>query len=336
MIAKNAEREQKDEFVKVVKSTLRKLVDGGIEKKSLKAGINNYEFQYREADYGSAPKGLMYGLQCLDSWLYGGDPMMHLEYEETFAALKEGADHGYFEGLIRTYLLDNPYEAVVIASPKKNLTARIEEQTAKKLKEYKDSLSKEEIDALIRQTKELKEYQDTPSPKEDLEKIPMLTRDEIGREPAKLIFEETKLDGITVVRHEMFTSGIGYLKVLFNTNRVPMEDLPYLGLLKSVLGYVDTKNYSYSALSSEIFLNSGGVSFSVTSYPDLAKAGSFTGVFVCSARVLYEKFDFGFEILEEIINRSVLDDEKRLNEILSEGKSKSQMKLMGSGHTSRR
>ena len=308
-------------------------MDGGIEKKSLKAGINNYEFQYREADYGSAPKGLMYGLQCLDSWLYGGDPMMHLEYEETFAALKEGADHGYFEGLIRTYLLDNPYEAVVIASPKKNLTARIEEQTEKKLKEYKDSLSKEEIDALIRQTKELKEYQDTPSPKEDLEKIPMLTRDEIGREPAKLIFEETKLDVITVVRHEMFTSGIGYLKVLFNTNRVPMEDLPYLGLLKSVLGYVDTKNYSYSDLSSEIFLNSGGVSFSVTSYPDLAKAGNFTGVFVCSARVLYEKLDFGFEILEEIINRSVLDDEKRLNEILSEGKSKSQMKLMGSGHT---
>ena len=117
---------------------------------------------------------------------------MHLEYEETFAALKEGADHGYFEGLIRTYLLDNPYEAVVIASPKKNLTARIEEQTAKKLKEYKDSLSKEEIDVLVRQTKELKEYQDTPSPKEDLEKIPMLTRDEIGREPAKLIFEERK------------------------------------------------------------------------------------------------------------------------------------------------
>ena len=48
----------------------------------------------------------MYGLQCLDSWLYGGDPMMHLEYEDTFAALKKGADSGYFEGLIRTYLLD--------------------------------------------------------------------------------------------------------------------------------------------------------------------------------------------------------------------------------------
>ena len=148
VIAKNAEREQKDEFVKIVKAELKKLADGGIDKKCLKAGINNYEFQYREADYGSTPKGLMYGLQCLDSWLYGGDPMMHLEYEDTFAALKKGADSGYFEGLIRTYLLDNPYEAVVIASPKKNLAARIEEQTAKKLKEYKDSLSKEEIEGI--------------------------------------------------------------------------------------------------------------------------------------------------------------------------------------------
>lgn len=76
----------------------------------------------------------MYGLQCLDSWLYGGDPMMHLEYEDTFAALKKGADSGYFEELIRTYLLDNPYEAVVIASPKKNLTARIGGADGEKVK----------------------------------------------------------------------------------------------------------------------------------------------------------------------------------------------------------
>ncbi len=332
VIAKNADREQKGEFLAVVKGTLRKLALTGLNEKSLRAGINYYEFQYREADFGSAPKGLMYGLQCLDSWLYGGDPMMHLEYEDTFAALKKGVEEGYFEGLISKYLLDNPYEAVVIASPKRNLTARVEEQTARRLKAYKDSLSREEIEGLIRQTKELKEYQDTPSPKEELEKIPMLSREEIGREPAKLIFEETKVDGIPVIRHEMFTSGIGYLKVLFDTNRVPAEDLPYVGLLKSILGYVDTKRHSYDDLSSEIFLNTGGMSFSVTSYPRL-ETGGFTGVFAASGRVLYEKLDFGFEILAEILEESILEDEKRIREILNEAKSKAQMKLTGSGHT---
>lgn len=332
VIAKNAEKEQKGEFLAVVKGTLRKLALSGIDRRSLLAGINYYEFQYREADFGAAPKGLMYGLQCLDSWLYGGDPMMHLEYEETFAALKKGAEEGYFEGLISKYLLDNSYESVVILSPRKNLTAEMEAETAKKLAAYKDSLSETEIEELVHQTRELKEYQDTPSPKEELEKIPMLERSDIGREPAKLIFKETKVDGVTVIRHEMFTSGIGYLKVLFNTNRVPMEDLPYVALLKSVLGYVDTAHYSYGDLSSEIFLNSGGVTFSVTSYPDLKKGG-FTGVFVASVRVLYEKLDFGFGILSEIFNESILDDEKRLKEILNEAKSKGQMKLMSSGHT---
>lgn len=332
VVAKNTDKSRKGEFLAVVKGTLRKLACEGIDRKSVLAGINYYEFQYREADFGSAPKGLMYGLQCLDSWLYGGDPMMHLEYEETFAALKKGAQEGYFEELIRKYLLDNPYEAVVILSPKRNLTAEMEAETAAKLAAYKEGLSGEEIDELVRRTKELKEYQDTPSPKEDLMKIPMLSREDIGKDPAKLIFKEIKVDGITVVRHEMFTSGIGYLRVLFNTNRVPMEDMPYVGLLKSVLGYVDTTHYTYGDLSSEIFLNSGGVTFSVTSYPDLKKGG-FTGVFAASVRVLYDRLDFGFEILAEIFRESVLDDEKRLREILNEAKSKGQMKLMGSGHT---
>ncbi|MCI7796141.1 MAG: insulinase family protein [Lachnospiraceae bacterium] len=332
VIAKNADKEQKGEFLAVVKGTLRKLAYEGLDRRSLMAGINYNEFQYREADFGSAPKGLMYGLQCLDSWLYGGDPMMHLEFEDTFAALKAGVEEGYFEGLIRKYLLDNPYEAVVIGVPKRNLTAEMEEETRKKLKAYKESLTAEEIGELIRQTAELKEYQDTPSPKEDLLKIPMLTREDIGREPAKLIFEETKVDQVTVIRHEMFTAGIGYLRVLFNVNRVPVEDLPYVGFLKSVLGYVDTELHSYRDLSNEILLNSGGVSFSVTSYPNIAKGG-FTGVFAASARVLYDKLDFGFEILAEIFTKSILDDEKRLREILNEVRSKGQMKLLSSGHT---
>ena len=47
------------------------------------------EFRYREADYGSAPKGLMYGLWSMDSWLYDADPMLHLQYQKTFDYLKK-------------------------------------------------------------------------------------------------------------------------------------------------------------------------------------------------------------------------------------------------------
>lgn len=333
VIAKNANKEQLGEFLAVVKGTLRKLADQGIDRKMLLAGINYYEFRYREADFGGAPKGLMYGLQSLDSWLYGGDPLTHLEYEKVFEELKKGVDEGYFESLLRDLLLDNPFEAVITVSPRKNLTAENEAALAKKLSEYKASLSEEQLAELVKQTRELKEYQEIPSPKEDLLKIPLLSRGDISREAEAPVWEEKGVDGVKVIHHDLPTSGIGYLKLLFDTDRVAVEDLPYVGLLKAILGLVNTENYSYSDLSSEINLNSGGISFNVTSYVDLAKEGAFKGYFVANAKVLYDKIDFGFSMIGEMLNHSILTDEKRLREVLAETKSRSQMKLNQGSHS---
>ena len=333
VIAKDANKEQKGEFLAIVKGTLRKLADQGINRKSLLAGMNYFEFKYREADYGSAPKGLMYGLQCLDSWLYDGDPMTHLCYQETFDFLKKEVENGYFEQLIRDYLLDNPFEAVIVVAPEKNLTAKEDENLAKKLAAYKASLSEEELEKLVTATRELKEYQDTPSTPEILAKIPLLKREDIEKKAETFFWKEKEEGGIKVLHHNFFTSGIGYLKVLFNTEVLPQEDLPYAGLLKSILGSISTEHYSYSDLTSEIHLNSGGVDFSVTSYPDLADPERFTGAFVASIRVLYDKLDFGFTILEEILNHSVFTDEKRLGEVIQETRSRAKMKLENAGHS---
>ena len=333
VVAKNGAMEQKGEFLAVVKGTLRKLADQGIDQKSLLAGLNYYEFRYREADYGAAPKGLIYGLWSMDSWLYDGDPMMHLEYQKTFDLLKEAVKEGYFEQLIKTYLLDNPFEAVVSLVPVKNLTAQEDKALAKRLEEYKNSLSQEERRELVEQTRDLKLYQETPSSQEDLKKIPMLKRQDIGRDCEKIPCRKKEIQGITVLESPMFTAGIGYLTLLFNTNGVLQEDLPYVGLLKSVLGYVDTEHYTYGDLTSEIYLNSGGIDFSVTSYPNLQDSEKFTGVFVARIKVLYDKMDFAFSILAEIFTRSKLEDEKRLGEILAECKSRARMRLENSSHS---
>lgn len=172
VIAKNANPEQKGEFLAVVKGTLRRLADQGIDRKSLLAGLNLYEFRYREADYGSAPKGLMYGLWSLDSWLYDGKPTLHLEYQKTFDYLKKAVEEGYFEQLIHRYLLDNPHEAVITVRPRVNQTAEEDRNLAERLKAYKESLGREELEALAARTRQLKEYQEEPSQQEDLEKSP--------------------------------------------------------------------------------------------------------------------------------------------------------------------
>ena len=49
--------------------------------------------------------------------------------------------------------------------------------------------------------------------------------------------------------------------------------------------------------------------------------------------MLYDKLDFGFSILGEILKNSILDDEKRLGEVISETRSRGRMKLEGACHS---
>ena len=42
---------------------------------------------------------------------------------------------------------------------------------------------------------------------------------------------------------------------------VEEEDLPYVGILQSVLGIIDTKHYDYGTLFNEINVNTGGIGY---------------------------------------------------------------------------
>ena len=126
VIAKQTDIEKLAEFKMVVKGTLRKILSTGLDKEVLKAAINVSEFRAREADFGSYPKGLMYGLQAYDSWLYDADPTMHLRFQYIFDTLKLRLEEDFFEDLIRDHLLDNAYEAYISLVPKKGLAAQKE------------------------------------------------------------------------------------------------------------------------------------------------------------------------------------------------------------------
>ena len=333
-IAKNANGSQKEEFLSVIRETLKQQVKDGIDKKALLAGINGSEFRYREADFGQFPKGLLYGIQCLDSWLYDDmQPFMHLEASETYRFLKEQVKTDYFEQLIQTYLLDNPHASVVVIEPEKGLNAKKEEQLAKKLAAYKESLSKEEIQQLIADTRHLKQYQEEPSPREELEKIPMLRREDMKREAAPLINQEREVDGVTVIHHSMFSNGIAYLRFLFDIRDFAVEDIPYVGLLKYVLGYVDTEHYGYAELSNEINIHTGGIGCSFGVYPHMSGEEQMKVMFEVKTKVLMEELPEAGKLITEMIKTSVLSDEKRLLEILGQLKSRLQASLSSVAHS---
>ena len=337
VIAKNAEESQKEEFVHVIESTLSRIAREGIDPDALTAGINYHEFRYREADFGSYPKGLMYGLQILDSWLYDDNsPFIHIDALDTFAFLKKQIGTSYYEDLIQKYLLDNTHASIVMICPKKGMAAEADQKLKEKLKAYKESLPKEEVETPVQDTKDLRAYQEEPTPPEILEKIPVLKVSDISEDIAPIYNEERKAGEVPCICHPIDTNGIGYLTLIFDLRTLSEEEIPYAGLLQAVLGIIDTEQYEYGKLFNEINRYTGGVETSLEMYTDVTrvKEKEFRPTFEIKTKAMYDQLPFAMTMMEEILMRSHLGDEKRLKEIIDMLKSRLQMKFLSAGHSS--
>ena len=333
VIAKNANVEQRDEFLRIIDNVLKEQVEKGVDKKALKAALSTMEFSYREADYGRYPKGLMYGLNLIGAWLYADDvPFESLELIPVYEALYKKIDSDYFEKLIEKYLLNNQHKLVLVMKPVKGINTEADNKLKAKLEEYKNSLSEAEISALVEDTKALKAYQEEPSAKEDIMKIPMLKRSDMKKNINSLSNEPKTISEVSFVLHDYHTNGIGYMKLLFDIKNIKPDLLPYVALLKNVLMFVDTDTHAYGDLFNEIQCYTGGMSFSTTSYDIVGEKKDFGLMFSLSVKAVYRNYDKAFALIKEILSESHLDDENRLYEIIAEQKSQLQMGILSSGH----
>lgn len=334
IIAKNADEDQLKEFVETIEETLKEQVRKGLNKKALLAAINYFEFKYREADYGSYPRGLILGLQALDSWLYDETkPFLHIEANETYGKLKASIDQGYFEGLIKTYLLENHHKTILVVEPVPGLTTRKDQALAEKLKAYKASLTGEQIEQIVDQTHGLLAYQEEEDSPEALATIPLLEREDMKKEAAPYVNEVKKAGKTTLLYHNVFTNGIGYLNLVFDLKKVPERLLPYVGILKSALTMVSTKNFGYGELFNEINIHTGGIQTVVNTYTNAENMKEYKATLEIRAKVLYEKRDKALELMKEILLTSDFEDTKRLYEIICEAKSRMQASMTGAGHS---
>ena len=334
IIAKNADEDQLKEFVETIEETLKEQVRKGLNKKALLAAINYFEFKYREADYGSYPRGLILGLQALDSWLYDETkPFLHIEANETYGKLKASIDQGYFEGLIKTYLLENHHKTILVVEPVPGLTTRKDQALAEKLKAYKASLTREQIEQIVEKTHGLLAYQEEEDSPEALATIPLLKREDMKKEAAPYVNEVKKAGKTTLLYHNVFTNGIGYLNLVFDLKKVPERLLPYVGILKSALTMVSTKNFGYGELFNEINIHTGGIQTVVNTYTNAENMKEYKATLEIRAKVLYEKRDKALELMKEILLTSDFEDTKRFYEIICEAKSRMQASMTGAGHS---
>lgn len=334
IIAKGAKDDQKDEFVRIIEDTLKNVVKNGLPKKSLMAALNVFEFKYREADFGHYPRGLMLGLQAFDSWLYDKNkPFIHIEANETYRFLKEAISEGYFEKLIEDYMLHNTHKTILTVSPKAGLTQAKDEELRKKLANLKASWTKEEIEAVVEETRALKAYQSEPSPAEDLAKIPMLTMSDLKKEAVKTVNAEDNVNGTRLIKHDIFTNKIGYLTLLFDLKDIPKELFGHVGIFKTFLGMMNTENYDYMDLFDEINIHTGGITGGTACFVSAKNPDDYSFYLQIKSKMLFDQAPKAVELILEMLTKTKFNDEKRLRELVNETKSRVEAGMISSGHS---
>ncbi len=333
IVAKDTSVQKEEVFLAAVNEVLERIVREGFDKKSLLAAINHYEFRYREADFGAYPKGLMYGLQVLDSWLYDENkPFVHIEANDTFAILRSKVDTGYFEELVDKYLLQNTHRSVVVLQPKQGMMVEIEQAMKDKMAALKETLTEKQIQSIRDTYQAMTDYQEREDTKEDLEKIPLLTRADMKKEANAFVNEERTIGDTKLLYHNLFTNGIGYLRLIFHLNNIPEEYFSYIGILKGTLGLLNTKNYQYGDLFNEMNLVTGGMAAVNNAYGDVNDWNKCTVTMELKTKALYQNLDKAIALMQEIVLTSDFADEKRLREILAETKSRMQAQMTSGGH----
>ena len=332
IIVKNSDENKKEEFVKLVNDTLHQLIEEGIDKNLIESVINIHEFKLREADFGRYPKGLIYGMKLMESWLYDKDPALHLEFEKILPKIRESLHSPYFENLIKTMLLNNQHRNLLVVVPEKGLNETKEQQLKQQLEEKKAAMGESEIQKLIKENQLLEEWQDKPHTEEELSVMPLLTLEDLDENPEIIPGELDIRDDYHILKHSMFTNQIQYTSLYFDVMKVRDEELPYLGLLTRMLGRLSTRSYTYEELSNQLNLNTGGI-YATTDTVSQVHQPEVTRYFLkIRGKSLVHKTQAFWHLMDEIYTGTKWDDVSRIREVLREVKSRIEMSLHQEGH----
>lgn len=325
----NANPEDQAAFDALVESTLQQVAEEGLDTLMVEGIINRQEFRLREGN--SPQKGLMHLFSMVSSINFGDDVFAGLEYEKPLAELKEGIRNGMLEQIIQEQILNNPHRLVMALAPQPGLENKQAQKTREELAAYKASLSAEELEALVEETKALIAYQQQEDSPEAVATLPMLQLSDISPEVQWYETTPKEVADVPVLHYNEFTSDIVYSHLFFDLQTLPRELLPYGRLLAEVLGKLNTENYSYGELDNALNIHTGGFSSYLSSYLPKDDDEELEGKLVVFGKATADKADELLQLTEEILLRSKINDAERLGEVLTRHQSQVESNVKNNG-----
>ncbi len=317
----------------LILDTLSTLSQKGIDPRTIEAALNTIEFSMRENNTGRYPRGLALMLRALTTWLYDGDPLALVAFENPLDAIKShiAKNKSYFEGLIDAHLLNNPHRVFLLLKPDPGLSKMEEAEERERLDNAREAMTKEDLEDIIAATDKLKKIQETPEEPEALATIPILKRKDLEKNN-RLIPLDLSKDGDThLLYHDLFTNGIVYLDVGFNIHALPQRYLPFVRLFGRALLEMGTEEEDYVTLTQRISGKTGGIHPSVFGSATKNTEESAVWLFMRGKAMLPQSQEL-LNILHDVLLKVQLDNKERFRQIVLEAKARQEQMLVPAGH----
>jgi len=314
IIVQNANSEDKDKFKEIVLETFQKVANDGLDKSMVEGILNRMEFNLKE---GNTPqKGLRYLMMSYAGWFFNNDPFLGLEFNKPLEKVKTALETDLLESTIKEYLISNPHALLMVLTPQPGLQKEINKKTVEELAAYKATLDDEGLEKLINETEELLAHQKREDSPEALATIPLLDIADISKEVEWYPVEEKSIANIPVVHFNDFTNNILYTNFYFDIRALPQDLVPYASLLSSVLGKLNTENYTFGELDNALNIHTGGFYTTTNTFLENKSDDNLLPKFVITSKATTDKAGKLFELAGEIINKSDFGDIERLKTVL--------------------
>ena len=326
----NTDEENCGSLKETLRSAVSELCEKGIGSELLTAAINRLEFRYRA---GGEPRGLTRNINALSAWLYGGDPLLYLEMGEVFDSLRAKTESGYFEELLRQWLLEEEGTAELYLLPSRTYGDEQKADEAKRLAAIVDGLACEEKDVIVEQNRKLDEWQQSVDTAEQLATMPHLAISEVGEEPLSFDTEVTDINGITVLRHPSSDEGIAAVSLYFSLADCTEEELSAAAAMSELLGELPTADSSAAELQRRITGLLGSITYNVDVFSKQGVTDKCSPYFSVTARFLDKNTDEALALIAEIITKTSFDDKDTVKELLLQTDENYKQSIIANGHT---
>ena len=311
-----SEAEHRDSFLELYRSSLLKMVTEGLDRDLVLSELNKFEFSFRE-EASKPQRGLDLIGKAMTGLKYDTDPIAHLMSEELIQTLRHKAlNDGYFEELIKKFLLDNPSTVTVtlIPDPEKQQQGQAEEQ--QRLAAHDEAVSAQEKQERIDRTKELMQEQQQPNSTETLSLLPQLTLSDLSTKVDFHSVMPTEMFGQQVLVSELTTNHISYIDIGFDIACLPPDLLPWLDLFGTIVTEIGTKRLNYQQFAKEIATCTGSFSHSLLSYSKRQEPEITRPMFWLHLKCLPDYLERALQLLAEIFSSVSFRDRARIREIV--------------------